>query len=241
MKKLSVLLLIFAMLLSLAACGSNPSAPTTAPETVPVTEAPTETAQTEAPTEVPVVTAKPLYGEILDGYFDALLQGFGPQEYMDRGLNYLVGMVADVNKVGYAMDDVDGDGVSELMIGSVDEGLIYAMYTVKDGQETQIIDAMERSTYQLTSDGLILNRGTNGAASYGYNLYRLENGSLQFQDALVFDAAKDEKNPWFYTKNPDWDQDALESVDTEVGETTEQDLLESTVKISFIPFSQYTA
>lgn len=241
MKKLSVLLLIFAMLLSLAACGSNPSAPTTAPETVPVTEAPTEPAQTEAPTEVPVVTAKPLYGEILDGYFDALLQGFGPQEYMDRGLNYLVGMVGDVDKVGYAMDDVDGDGVSELMVGSVDEGLIYAMYTVKDGQETQIIDAMERSTYQLTSDGLILNRGTNGAASYGYNLYRLENGSLQFQDALVFDAAKDEKNPWFYTKNPEWAQDALESVDTEVGETTEQDLLESTVKISFIPFSQYTA
>lgn len=241
MKKLSVLLLIFAMLLSLAACGSNPSAPTTAPETVPVTEAPTEPAQTEAPTEVPVVTAKPLYGEILDGYFDALLQGFGPQEYMDRGLNYLVGMVGDVDKVGYAMDDVDGDGVSELMVGSVDEGLIYAMYTVKDGQETQIIDAMERSTYQLTSDGLILNRGSNSAASYGYNLYRLENGSLQFQDALVFDAAKDEKNPWFYTKNPEWAQDALESVDTEVGETTEQDLLESTVKISFIPFSQYTA
>lgn len=241
MKKLSVLLLIFAMLLSLAACGSNPSAPTTAPETVPATEAPTEPAQTEAPTEVPVVTAKPLYGEVLDGYFDALLQGFGPQEYMDRGLNYLVGMVGDVDKVGYAMDDVDGDGVSELMVGSVDEGLIYAMYTVKDGQETQIIDAMERSTYQLTSDGLILNRGTNGAASYGYNLYRLENGSLQFQDALVFDAAKDEKNPWFYTKDPEWAQDALESIDTEVGETTEQDLLESTVKISFIPFSQYTA
>ena len=241
MKKLSVLLLIFAMLLSLAACGSNPSAPTTAPETVPVTEAPTEPAQTEAPTEVPVVTAKPLYGEILDGYFDALLQGFGPQEYMDRGLNYLVGTVGDVDKVGYVMDDVDGDGVSELMIGSVDEGLIYAMYTVKDGQETQVIDAMERSTYQLTSDGLILNRGSNGAASYGYNLYRLENGSLQFQDALVFDAAKDEKNPWFYTKNPEWAQDTLESVDTEVGETTEQGLLDSTVKISFIPFSQYTA
>lgn len=241
MKKLSALLLIFAMLLSLAACGSNPSAPTTAPETVPVTEAPTEPAQTEAPTEVPVVTAKPLYGEILDGYFDALLQGFGPQEYMDRGLNYLVGIVGDVDKVGYAMDDVDGDGVSELMVGSVDEGLIYAMYTVKDGQETQIIDAMERSTYQLTSDGLILNRGSNSAASYGYNLYRLENGSLQFQDALVFDAAKDEKNPWFYTKDPEWAQDALESIDTEVGETTEQDLLESTVKISFIPFSQYTA
>ena len=242
MKKLSALLLIFAMLLSLAACGSNPSAQTTAPETqetAPVTEAPTET--TQASTEVPVVTAKPLYGEILDGYFDALLQGFGPQEYMDRGLNYLVGMVGDVDKVGYVMDDVDGDGVSELMIGSVEEGLIYAMYTVKDGQETQIIDAMERSTYQMTSDGLILNRGTNGAASYGYNLYRLENGSLQFQDALVFDAAKDEKNPWFYTKNSEWAQDALESVDTEVGETTEQNLLDSTVKISFIPFSQYTA
>ena len=241
MKKFVALICALTLVLSVSACSKSGNETTQASEAATeTTAAPVETLPTPSE-EIPVVTAKPLYGDLLDNYFDALLQGLEPMDYENRGLNYLPGIVKDINEVGYCLQDMDGDGSTELLIGSVSDNLIYAMYTMKDDEEVQLINAGERNTYQLTSDGLILNRGTNGAASYGYNLYRLENGSLQFQDALVFDAAKDEKNPWFYTKNPDWDQDALESVDTEVGETTEQDLLESTVKISFIPFSQYTA
>lgn len=237
MKKLAVLLLSTLMIFSLAACGSAP-VETTAPETTAVPATETTVPVTEATTEVPVVTAKPLYSEVMDSYYDALLQGFGPADYMDRGLNYMPGFVKDLDQVGYVMDDLDNDGVTELLIGSVEEGLIYAMYTVKDGQEVQVIDAMERSTYDLTSDGLILNRGSNGAASYGYNLYRFTSGELVFQDGLVFDAGKDEQNPWFYTKSETWDN--LEPIDTATAEATEQDLLDSVVPVSFIPFSQYT-
>lgn len=237
MKKLAGLLLSTLMIFSLAACGSAP-VETTAPETTAVPATETTVPVTEATTEVPVVTAKPLYSEVMDSYYDALLQGLDPADYMDRGLNYMPGFVKDLDQVGYVMDDLDNDGVTELLIGSVEEGLIYAMYTVKDGQEVQVIDAMERSTYELTSDGLILNRGSNGAASYGYNLYRFTSGELVFQDGLVFDAGKDEQNPWFYTKSETWDN--LEPIDTATAEATEQDLLDSVVPVSFIPFSQYT-
>ena len=240
MKKLAGLLLSTLMIFSLAACGSAP-AETTAPETTAAPATETTVPVTEATTEVPVVTAKPLYSEVMDSYYDALLQGLDPADYMDRGLNYLPGIVKDLDQVGYVMDDLDGDGVTELLIGSVEEGLIYAMYTVKDGQEVQVIDAGERNTYELTSDGLILNQGSNGAASHGYNLYSFASGELVFQDGLVFDAGKDEQNPWFYTKSETWDSDALEPLDTATAEATEQDLLDSVVPVSFIPFSQYTA
>ena len=78
-------------------------------------------------------------------------------------------------------------------------------------------------------------------ASHGYNLYSFASGELVFQDGLVFDAGKDEQNPWFYTKSETWDSDALEPIDTATAEATEQDLLDSVVPVSFIPFSQYTA
>ena len=243
MKKLTAMLLMVMLLLSLAACGGQAVAPTVEPtETVqPSTEAATEaTAGTEPSSEVPVVTAKPLYSEILDGYFDALLQGLQPSDYMDRGLNYLPGTVKSLDEVGYLMEDLDNDGVSELLVGSVKDGLIYAMYTVRNGEEVQVIDAGERNTFQLTSDGLFLNRGSNGAASYGYNLYSFENGQLVFEDGIVFDAGKDEQNPWFYTKSETWDANALEPLDTAAAEGMEEDLVSSVVDLSFLPFSSYT-
>lgn len=237
MKKFFAFLLIITMLLTAAACGKKEPAPTTAaPVTTAATEAPTTEAATEA-IEVPTVTAKPLYGEILDNYFDALLQGLEPAEYVDRGLNYLPGMVKDVTQVGYSLEDLDGDGTSELLIGAVGQNYIYALYSVVNGEETMVVSASERSTYQISSDGVIVNRGSNSAASYGYNLYTFAGGKLSFQDALVCDASRDEKNPWFYTKDETWDN--LEPLDTESAEAIETQLTGSLRPIAYMPFANY--
>ena len=236
------MLLLLALCLLTAGCGKGQEAPTTEP---PASEAPAiqetepETTVPET-TEAPVVTAKPLYSEILDSYFDALLQGLEPNDYMDRGLNYLPGIVKDINEVGYCLEDLDGDGTSELLIGSVSENLIYAMYTVKNDEEIRLIDAGERNTFQLTSDGLFLNRGSNGAASFGYNLYAFQDGELKFQDALVFDAGRDEQNPWFYATTETWDTDSMTPLETANAEALEEDLNSSVVPIAFVPFAEYT-
>ena len=238
MKRFAALVCALTLVLSLAAC-SKAEEPTAAPET----QSPETTQETTAPEttgEAPVVTAKPLYSEILDNYFDALLQGLEPNDYMDRGLNYLPGIVKDINEVGYCLEDLDGDGSSELMIGSVSDNLIYAMYTMKNDEEVQLIDAGERNSFQLTSDGLFLNRGSNGAASNGYNLYTFQDGELKFQDALVFDAGRDEQNPWFYCTTETWDADSMTPLETANAESLVEDLEASVVPIAFVPFAQYT-
>lgn len=239
MKKFVALLCALTLVLSMAACSKSGGEATQPSETQPETTAAAETLPMTSE-EAPVVTAKPLYGDLLDSYFDALLQGLSPNDYMDRNLNYLPGIVNDINEVGYCLQDMDGDGVTELLIGSVSDNLIYAMYTVRNDEEVQLIDAGERNTFQLTSDGLFLNRGSNGAASYGYNLYVFQDGELKFQDALVFDASRDEQNPWFYATTETWDTDSMTPLETASAEEMEQELNASVVDVGFQPFANYT-
>lgn len=243
MKKIISWIMILTLSLSLAACAGKTETPseTPAPET---TQAAETTEATEEVTEVPTVMAKPLYGEILDSYFDALLQGFDPGQYNEKGLNYLVGTLGDVTQVGYCLEDLDGDGSTELLIGAVGEPYIYAMYTVKNGEEVQVIDAGERNTYRLGSDNSFINQGSNSAAQSGTFLMTLENGELKLQDGIVYDASVDEKNPYFYVSgdsfNPEtWDTGAYSALETTQAEATLKQLEDSVRPISYIPFSEY--
>lgn len=244
MKKVISWIMILVLSLSLAACAgkTEPSAETAAP--TETTAAPETTEATEEPTEVPTVMAKPLYGEILDSYFDALLQGFDPSQYEEKGLNYLVGTVGDVTKVGYCLEDLDGDGNTELLIGAVGDPYIYAMYTVKDGEEVQVIDAGERNTYRLGSDGAFINQGSNSAFQSGTFLMIFENGALKLQDGIVYDASVDEKNPYFYVSgdsfDPEtWDTGAYDALETSQAEALLKQLDDGVRPISYMPFSEY--
>ena len=239
MKKLIAWILILVLSLSLAACGgkTEPTAATT--EAPPETTAAPEATEAVETTEEPTVLAKPLYGEILDAYFDALLQGFTLEQYTEKGLNYLVGVVGDVTKVGYSLEDLDGDGSMELLLGAVGAPEIYAMYTMKDGVETQVIDAGERNSYRLGTDGVFINQGSNSAAQSGTMLFTFENGELHFQDGLVSDFSVDEKNPWFYVKDQNWDPSTYEALDTESAEAIIAQLDANVRPISYIPFSEY--
>lgn len=241
MKKFVALICALTLVLSVSACSKSGNETTQASEAATeTTAAPVETLPTPSE-EIPVVTAKPLYGDLLDNYFDALLQGLEPMDYEDRGLNYLPGIVKDINEVGYCLQDMDGDGSTELLIGSVSDNLIFAMYTMKDDEEVQLINAGGRNTYQLTSDGVFLNRGSNGAASYGYNLYAFQDGQMQFQDALVYDAARTRPTPGSTGTTETWDGDSMTPMETATAESTVADLEASVVEIGFVPFAQYTA
>ena len=86
--------------------------------------------------------------------------------------------------VSYAYTDLGGDGTLDLVIGVVSGSgdgskLIGAFST--NGSETVSLmngDLTSRSYWYVTDDGLLLNRGSNGAASNSASLYTVSGGYL---------------------------------------------------------------
>lgn len=237
MKKAISFLLIFAMLFTLAACGKKEeAAPTAAPES----------AATEAPvvseTAAPVPETEPiriLYADQLVAYHKALSEGWDAEKYADAGLNYMPSMVGDISEVGYCLDDFDGDGVPELAIGIVGGCEIMAMYTMVGEDEFQVIDATERSSYWMSSDGMVVNRASNSAFSSGYRLSVLSGGKLNFQDALIFDSNADAENPWFYAQDDDWDVSNDTPIATDEADLIVAQLEEDKMPIAFVSFADF--
>lgn len=239
MKKGISLLLIITILFTLAACGKKSNTPeATAPAGTTAPAAPV--AETEAPTEAPTEPAPRLYGEIMDAYYDALIQGFTPDQYNDKGLNYMPGMVKDIAKVGYCLEDLDNDGIPELLIGEVGQPEIFAMYTIVNGAETMVLNAGERSVYWMTSDGFFVNRGSSSAAKSGYLLNTFVGGALVYQNGLIFDGEANADAPWFYAEDEDWDVSNDSPIDTDEAESIVDTLEEDKLPIAYMAFSEYT-
>ena len=170
-----------------------------------------------------------------EGYTDLAQQLDG---LLNQGYEY-ASPTGGRNIQSVQMVDLDGDGSMELLLGAVGAPEIYAMYTMKDGVETQVIDAGERNSYRLGTDGVFINQGSNSAAQSGTMLFTFENGELHFQDGLVSDFSVDEKNPWFYVKDQNWDSSTYEALDTESAEAIIAQLDANVRPISYIPFSEY--
>lgn len=238
MRRFLLMLCLLTVISALPACGR-----TKAPERTeaPSAEAPavTRPEPTAAFEETEPEEPDAMYGPVLDAYYTALDEGWGVEKYMEANLNYLPGVVGDPWKVGYCMEDLDGDGVPELLIGSVEGSYIYAMYTMKEGAPVLVLRGSERNTYQLVSDGAFFSRGSNGAACTGYNFYTFYDGQLHFQDALIFNADADPENPWFYAMDEDWDVSNDLPYGTGDAEAHIQMVESALVEIYYVPFAQY--
>ena len=106
------------------------------------------------------------YEQILSQYCTALEKNWSGQQLVDAGLNF---MIKDVppEAVGYAVDDLDDDGVPELAIGTIsgDEfygKLIFELYTLDDHSEpVQIFSSIERNRYYYAGGIRFANIGSS--------------------------------------------------------------------------------
>ena len=106
------------------------------------------------------------YEEILAQYRNAISEGWGGQQLVDAGLNH---MIRDVESgtVGYAVDDLDGDGIPEFAIGALsgDEfygKLIFELYTLDDyGDPVQVFSSIERNRYYYAGGIRFANIGSS--------------------------------------------------------------------------------
>lgn len=124
--------------------------------------------------------------------------------------------------LGYLIQDIDGDGVEELIFGgnstepdSAWDGIIYDIYTISDGELIHVLDGWERNRYFLCENGMIANEGSSGAADSNYTYFTFENSELHLVESVIYDGMKDAENPWFYSTESEYDAENADPISEE--------------------------
>jgi hypothetical protein len=167
--------LIFAACLLLSACGNQETETVTVPT---VTEQPAE--EYEVPTsaaengQIDYFTA---YEEVFQSY-ESILNGDWDGDYLLNNdypiqLLYCMGS-SPYDNIGYALIDLDNDGIQELLIGESAEDpffdcLLLQMYTLEDGEVVKLLSTKEDATYQLCEDLTIAEISDSGVTHYAYS------------------------------------------------------------------------
>jgi len=155
-------------------------------------------------------------------------------------------------KSGFVIRDLSGDGVPELLIGSVEEKAtegdrtaIYAIYTIADDREKFVLDGTYRNMYYLCENGSLFNQGSAGAA---YSIFGLYDLTKDGQSLLCRD--------FYFTHEKDGNFDNIRCWHNTVGEMNpavsvelditldefwemEEKLSEQTVTIEMTSFGEY--
>lgn len=116
--------------------------------------------------------------------------------------------------VGYAIQDLSGDGVPELILAQVDsqeERLsfgrrILAMFSCYGTNPSLILEGWGRNCYYLLPDGSILNQGSSGAAYSSLGLFRLSENAdaLECLD-FFFTDTEDDRIITYHNQDGVWD------------------------------------
>ena len=138
-----------------------------------------------------------LYAPVFDTYL-AFLNGESPTgiAYSEAGDEYFVlgetgisplSYSADV--LGYCLLDIDGNGIPELLIGSLDYDYsvteIFDMFTLIDDVPCRVLASNGQCNYQLTEDDLILYENIQGSEYDFAALFQLNVGDLELLTGVV--------------------------------------------------------
>ena len=156
-----------------------------------------------------------------------------------------------LNKIGYKIEDISGDGIPELIIGKIDNDnpdrgtRIVLMFTYVDGETKVVLRGWGRSRYYLRDDGFLYREGSSGAR-YSFSTieeisedgttvknrevfatYVRENGKTRFGNFhLIYDANGD-----YIVKEKDEDDESEWH--------TRSEKLSRTVNLNLIPMADY--
>ena len=92
------------------------------------------------------------------------------KEMQEKTLQYIK------SRVGYAILDINGDGIDEMIIGR-DGSYIYELFTMDDGKVRELIKAGSRYQCNLLQDGGLFRHVHDGGGLHGNLLYRMNGTS----------------------------------------------------------------
>lgn len=260
MKKIACLIFALA-LLALCACGGKaeatetPGVPSAAPTAASTPEdvcalptAPPATPSLAPPSEAPGAAADTHdyapYFAVLEKYYAAFSSAAGADVL--EGLNGNVPFFQKRSTLGYAMRDVNGDGIKELIIAPTDGSMyIYDMYTLSNGECVKLLEGNSRgSVYTLCVGGTVGAELSVNGDSFCLKTYRIEDAALVCEQCVVYNA--DEYDPATVPGAPwhtgtdipeDGDLSAMTEISEEEGLAMVAAMREAYTAISYAPLS----
>lgn len=160
---------------------------------------------------------------------------------------------AAAESVGFAIKDISGDGIPELLIGAVTErkgaagrgSRIYAVYTCVNGTPQFSFEGWARNSLDYMGNGRFFRKGSNGAMYSIFGQYKIaKNGTaLRCIDYyFTFEKDKDfKKIGYFYNNSGKWDKAASKELGISQAQFSliEMDLTRDITAVELTPFPEY--
>ena len=109
----------------------------------------------------------------------------------------------------YAVLDVDGDGIPELLIVSRQDSTLFALFTQRNGSPVKILQSRARNRHYYCGSSTIYQEGSSGAADSAVCIYRLDGTGLTLQQALWSSSLYEEGAiTYFYTQDSTMHEDS---------------------------------
>ncbi|MBR5515062.1 MAG: hypothetical protein IKU52_02525 [Clostridia bacterium] len=107
----------------------------------------------------------------------------------------------DTDSVGYALKDINGDGIPELLIAEImDPSYLIDMFTVNDGKVCNVFSSFE-TRYSVCNNGSVLAVFITDSQE-SHERYELVNGELVFKEGIVKDSGLGKNSYAYYEENP---------------------------------------
>lgn len=225
MKKTLVLMLSIGLIFVLAACGSTPE-----------------------------VDEMNIYADVLANVHDILTDPAGRAEFApgEMGIAEAATALGDeaLDTVGYVLEDVDGNGVSELLVGvfekpegSFVKNELYAVYTCKENAPVLLLEGTARNAYSLMDNGSFFHYGSNGAIYSIFGEFDLKDDGTLESKGYYFTYEKNEDGSeigCYYNTTGEWDPAvSQEMASAEEFWAMEQQLADQTVVLQDTKFAQF--
>lgn len=168
------------------------------------------------------------YAPILDNTLSLILDGTQahPLQARETGIAEALSGYSptfSLEKIGYTLQDLTGDAIPELILGSIDSWdgdtavgrELYAVYTCQNGTPVLLLEGWARNRYSMLRDGSILNSGSAGAMYSIFGTYQLTQNGLECLD-YFFTFEKDEtfeEIGTYHNCTGEWDKTVSEEMD----------------------------
>ena len=144
------------------------------------------------------------YDELIAEATEILSNGRNEDAFVSDRMSSVFQMQGDYETLGYLRQDLDGNGVEELIFGGNSDmegfnGVIYDIYTIDRGELVHVLDGWERNRFYLCTNGCIANEASGGAFLSAYQYYTYADAKINIKETVEYNEWHDQENPWFYT------------------------------------------